>query len=276
MTKIKDDIFRKIAVAFMVAGSVAVTGACGASSNNDTPEPAQSSPTAEEVDAREPFQGEIDFALPPGFSEGEKVSDSNGEYTELSLDEDSELMVFDKDKVIDDSVYDHYSEEELADGQRFASTFVVEEVIDSSLMYDYTEENAEEWGDRSIPKFTSSIQDEIRDNLMDSEKRTIITESNSAWDRGTPIYDGGVRHGDLDASLVSISSLEKREGAITFEYRISYNNPVFDEDNPDDLYVETSDHGYRVSIERDTSKDNNWALAGAGSYFKNEVRQLEE
>lgn len=276
MTKIKDATFRKTAIAFMVAGSVAVTGACGASSNNDTPEPTQSSPTAEEVDAREPFQGEIDFALPPGFSEGEKVSDSNGEYASLVLDEDSELMVFDKDKIIDDSVYDHYSEEELADGQRFSSTFVVEEVIDSSLMYDYSEENAKEWGDRNILTFRSSIHDEVRDDLMNSEKRTAITESNSGWDRGAPVYDGGVRHGDLDVSLVSISSTEGRESAIEFEYSISYNNPVFDEDDPDNLYVETSDHSYKTRVEKDDSNGNNWVMASIASKFTNEVRQLEE
>ena len=177
-------------------------------------------PVAEHVDP-----GTID--LGNGVIGGEPQSDSIGNYVQITLAEDSPLMTLDTNVTWQDAL-DVYSEGEILEVQQIASRFTIEEAIDSRLVFDYTEEAAQEWLDEHDDLIHPFNADAISESLLEGDTRSNFIDTNAGrhvfedgetvsghWTRMHPVYDGGARWESLD---VALDAVRVQQGDVLYFY----------------------------------------------------------
>lgn len=271
---------RRGMAALSIFSVASVSAACGIQPDPQ-PEPPSPSPTAtEEVTETPPTPTPVDgisWELPDGFSTGEPVSSQHGEYLPIQLDEDSPLLKYDE-SVVDDIALQHYSPDEIEEAQGVAATFVVNEGIDSALVYDYSEENAQEWWDNNKDSFNPSQQEAFYDSLMDDQNRNAVIDNNAgdmfrggsqgegSWTRGFPIYEPGTqRTGNVSMDLTNVTTNSTGDYLyFTFEGETSrqvYDPRVEDQKTP---LIENTDYEFSVLY---MPMNNGWKLSGTDNKF---------
>lgn len=226
------------------------------------------------------------------ISSGKVTIDKFGNYAPITLTDDSPLMVFDKSKY-DEKSLEAFSEEELLKAQQVASIFLIEQGIDSDLLFDYSPERAKEWLEahrgeidpESYEDFSENVlnrKDGFKPSLIDTAAGigTINVEGNvedGEWFRGIPDNDGGVRYSELNANLTSAWYLEEDGGTLVFEYEVQGESPVLlpeevREAHPED-HVSSIDHCITYGLSQ--AKDGQWLLSGYDTNLKNHLKEAE-
>lgn len=264
-----------------IATSVIAMGACGGPpGNNETPPPTPTPTATEEVTTPAPSQTEgISFEMPPGISTGDRtLSSIHGEYAPLTLAEDSPLRQY-NDEVVTSAAKQGFSQGEIEEAQSFTAEFVVNEGIDSVLVYDYSEENAQQWWNDNQHKFAPENRDEFRQNIMNPNVRSIVVDNNAGdsvlpdgeinpdgyWARGNPSYEaGGPRTGNVTVELVEVNG-DAGGAWLQFDYNASVSRIVTDPagEVQGDI-IEDTDLDFSLIV---SNIDGNWSIYGANNKF---------
>lgn len=186
------------------------------------------------------------------------------------------------ESVVDDAVLERYSEEEILEAQRTASTFAVEEGLDSTLVFDYDEGRAQAWVDENGDIFSSEYREDFSAEVLDGqEDRISIIDSYSGqqivddngdvvsgrWVRGNPVYgDNGSRWDSLDVTLEEVTLLPT--GDIAFRYSASGSRPITDPENSSITATEVNNHSLHYSFENEGGA---WKLSGYDNHLDTSV-----
>lgn len=272
-------------VAALSIGAVAMTaGACGMQPKQEESPTPTATPTAEETtEAPVPTPDGFSYELPAGFTTGEPTQSVHGDYLPLRLEDDSPLMNY-SDSVATPEVVSNFRPEDVEEAQQIASTFVVEQGVDSVLVYDYSEENAEAWWNENKDTFHPDYQSDFHSLVTDGSKRNFVVDNNGGdalgpngeqldgghWARGNPVYETGTaRTGNVSVELVEISS-DANGSYLGFEYDASASRIIED---PSDLskgpMVETTDSDFTIYM---LPHNSSWRIVGTSNNFSTTVQ----
>lgn len=267
-----------------IGTAVVATGACGAQPKQEEAPTPTTTPTAEQTtEAPAPTPEGFTYELPSGFTTGQPAQSIHGEYLPLSLEENSPLLNY-SDSVATPEVVSNFDPEDVQEAQQIASTFVVEQGVDSVLVYDYSEENAEAWWNENKDVFHPDYQNDFHSLVTDGSKRNPLVDNNGGdalgpngerlegghWSRGNPVYETGtVRTGNVSIELVEISS-DSNGSYLGFEYDASVSRIIED---PSDLskgpLVETTDSDFTIYM---LPHNGSWRIAGTNNNFSTQAQ----
>lgn len=259
---------RRAVAGFLVVGALAGAAACsnGSQSPGPTPTPAGGeTPTSEVVEV-------VPANLDGGLVEGELTSDQHGQYRQLTLDPESPLLQYNPDVIHSSAI--HLSKEEVLEAQKIASTFVVEEALDSELVFGWSEEAAQAWLADNGHYFSEEALPDISADVSNPEKRPTVIDTDGAratyddegnkltgeWSRGNPVYDGGsARWDNLSVNLTSVFMTE--QGELVFTYTATGDRPITDSVNTSDktIYREVNEHELLYALDQGS---DGWEIVG--------------
>lgn len=264
-----------------IIGTTAITGACGSQppSVEETPAP---SPTAteQETEPTVALPDSISYELPEGFTTGESISTSHGDYIPIQLGEDSPLRTYNPD-IANADAKANYSSEDIEEAQNVASEFVINEGIDSPLVYDYSVEASNEWWNNNSDYFHPYNTQTFHDGIVNVSERSPLIDTNSGqavmegdevisgtWMRGEPVLNGEVRTGNLSAELTSIEGYNNSEH-LTFSYDVSLQRAITDPlGREEGILVENNDHNFILHM---LPSGSGWKIAGTNNTFNTSV-----
>lgn len=170
-----------------------------------------------------------------GIVLGDEIhTDEYGEYKQLTVSEDSVLMKFDRN-VVDESVFNTFTEDEVKSAQQFISPFVVESA-DSTLLWDNSIEAKEEWIERNIDKISDTAKEDTVQGIKEPENDwyNLINDNANDWKSNVePIYvEGQPRIAFSDIKLDSITAFlaeeENNDEVLRFDYEWTVLEDLYD------------------------------------------------
>lgn len=263
---------KKAFVATFLTASISAVSACG----GNISEPTDPTPPTPSETVSAPARADLGNGI---VGSDTVKTDRYGDYVPITLTDDSALMVFDKSKY-DEKSLEAFSEEELFEAQKIASKFAIEQGVDSELVYDYSEENAQKWLNEHKDQISDKYYDDISADVLNKKGnvRPALIDSDAgsgsmddqgqlidgSWYRGEPDNDGGIRYTEIDAELVSVEYLgADGTPSLSFTYDISTVSPVKvpekNEDQYPGKYVENRDLDFTYGFEQENGK---WVLSG--------------
>lgn len=224
-------------------GAVTLLSSCGKSEKpeNSTP-PTNESPSEIASDnggtetQAQPLD-KIDYSKNNEFGivlGDETHTDEHGEYKQLTVSDESVLMKFDKN-VVDESVFNAFTEDEVKSAQQFIAPFIVESA-DSTLLWDNSIEAKDEWLEHNIDKFSDTVQEDAVQEIKEPENDwyNLINGNANDWKSNVePIYvEGQPRIAFSDIKLDSITAFldeeENNEEMLRFDYEWTVLEDLYD------------------------------------------------
>lgn len=206
-----------------------------------------------------------DVAYPEGLTGSQVATDAHGQYVQVAAAEENPLLVWDgQAEHVEPVVLAMYGGEQLAQAQEIAVRFVIEEGIDSPLVFDPSPEAWETWVEEHEGRFADGALDEYvraRGHVVDTAQRDF--EYNPRG-RSAVTTDGDpqVRLRDLDLQLVSVS-LENIED-IRFDFRASYVHDVVNDAGVE--AVSHNDHSLSYTLGPDRENES-WVIVEWDNHF---------
>lgn len=130
----------KVVGAVGLAGVIMATSACSGTSEANTPAPSASSTVAAEP--KSSIAGTVVNGIP---TKPELAYDGKNYYVQTTIADDDPAMIYDEMKVRT-NVFSLFSVDEIKEGQKLATKFVAEEVLDSTLNDNHADkETIDKW-----------------------------------------------------------------------------------------------------------------------------------
>lgn len=251
---------RTLAITGIIGSLLAVT-ACG---SQTTPSPNAGTPSATATIEPAPVaSGPVaKDGTPLTGTHGLKVKglaeNENGQYLQITISDDDPALVYNADIVTPD-ITAKFAAEEIADAQKFAMTFLVEEGFDSTVN-DGT--NYDEWMAREASNFNPVLFDALRAALV--EQKDFINLRGWGLD-----HTGYTYHYDKDSTRilsysitptgVSASSNPNNPEAIVFNY--TYELSTVQKNLENEIYPVTTKGNGRIGVRKDPASAGKWLIS---------------
>lgn len=200
---------------------------------------------------------------PDGLTGAQVASDAHGEYVQITPAEGSSLLTWDGEaEHVNEMARALYPSAELAEAQKLVAEFVVEEAIDSPLVFDPSPGAWDQWVAEHEHLFVEGALDQhvpANGHVVDSAQRDF-----GGNDRGRSAIDGDaqVRLRDLDLQLVAVGVANVED--IRFDFRATYAHDVVGEDGQQ--AVSHNDHSLSYTLTPDRATGT-WLIREWDNHF---------
>lgn len=186
MKTTKSLTWKSLASALVLGAVLTVTACGGAETTGPGTAPAVETPTASATptptleNGAKPGGPVAKDGTPLTGTHGLKVKgpaeNEHGQYLQITISDDDPALKYDPN-IVTPQISSKFTAEEIADAQKFAMTFFVEEGLDSTLN---NGSNYEEWMQRELDNFVPRLQPEIK-NALNSDMEFIHLRN---WGKG--------------------------------------------------------------------------------------------
>lgn len=211
---------KKPFIALGLTGTLALAGCTGSIDNKPLPDPTTTTPIVEVCSTENPGPWGDSVAL-------EEITDEFGVYCKTTIDPNSKALVYSPDNTDVDSLKEYgFTEQDVKDLLPQATRFFSEEVIDSTILDNPSEEAFNAWAETvsknyTITGFTLSPQDgtvfsgEVPTLVRDGGPR--IVSSKIAWNKAEGIADTDGNPAILFYYRATVDYRLNDAGALVFE-----------------------------------------------------------
>lgn len=269
----KNTTTRNTLAAFMLAGTILATTACGAGSENSNgvsgtspvSESASAQPTATETPTIKFSDGEPVTGT-HGLTVKGPAKNEHGEYLQITIAKDDPALVYNPD-LVRPEVATAFSPEEIVEAQKVAMTFAVEEYMDSVINEGY--QQIDEWIAANKSKFAPELLAQVKPHA-DANKHFVHRFAHS------PEYNGKVSLA-YDKDSTRIVGYGLRATAVRQDPK-DISSMVFDAEYGFDAvgkYVDSGEYTridvdgtLTIAVRKDENNPGKWLITGIHGNYK--------
>lgn len=205
-----------------------------------------------------------DLTYPAGLTGSQVTADSHGQYVQVTPTETSSILGWNGEaEGVDPLVLAMYDSTTLAQAQQFVARFLIEEGLDSPLVFDASPEVWDAWVLEHQDLFVHGLLEEpdaAAGPVVDTAARDFA--GNPRGRSATADGDPQARLRDLDLHLVGVD-LENAED-LRFEFVATYLHDVVDDEGT--AAVSHNEHALSYTLTPDRENDS-WLIAGWNNHF---------
>jgi hypothetical protein len=257
-----------------LAGVILATSACG--SGTTTPEPSASATEAPSATAASSSSSPSASATPsPDYASGDDLKgthglkikgiaeNEHGQYLQITIADNDPALAY-KPEIIDTTITGKFSQGQILEAQKFALTFAVEEMFDSTVNGGYESINA--WAAKNESRIAPKLRQDFK-NALQANKEVLNLKSWGSENAGsyTYVYDkDSTRILGYEVRPTSIVSTPDAPEAIGFKFDYDYNIVVQNIETKDIFPVHVKGKGH-VFVE---NNEGAWQVVGIQTQYE--------